>query len=90
LFAAGEGWHNNHHRYQRAARNGFFWWEFDLTWYVIRLMAAVGLAWDLQEVPERIYEEARATRAKRLAPSIIESDEPAPIGLEFADETESI
>ena len=32
LFAAGEGWHNNHHRYQRAARNGFYWWEFDLTW----------------------------------------------------------
>ena len=31
FFAAGEGWHNNHHRYQRAARNGFYWWEFDLT-----------------------------------------------------------
>ena len=29
FFAAGEGWHNNHHRYQRAARNGFYWWEFD-------------------------------------------------------------
>ena len=35
FFAVGEGWHNNHHRYQRAARNGFYWWEFDLTWYVI-------------------------------------------------------
>ena len=53
FFAAGEGWHNNHHRYQRAARNGFFWWEFDPTWYVIRLMAAVGLAWDVQAVPAR-------------------------------------
>ena len=30
FFAVGEGWHNNHHRYQRAARNGFYWWEFDL------------------------------------------------------------
>ncbi len=39
LFAVGEGWHNNHHRYQRAARNGFYWWEFDPTWYVIRSMA---------------------------------------------------
>jgi stearoyl-CoA desaturase (Delta-9 desaturase) len=55
IFAVGEGWHNNHHRYQRAARNGFYWWEFDPTWYVIRLMAAVGLAWDLQAVPERVY-----------------------------------
>jgi stearoyl-CoA desaturase (delta-9 desaturase) len=65
IFAAGEGWHNNHHRFQRAARNGFFWWEFDPTWYVIRAMAAVGLAWDVQTVPERVYAEARARRAGR-------------------------
>ena len=76
FFAAGEGWHNNHHRYQRAARNGFYWWEFDLTWYVIRAMAAVGLAWDLQRVPDRIYAEARALNARRATsrvPSIIDS-----------------
>ena len=42
FFAVGEGWHNNHHRYQRAARNGFYWWEFDPTWYAIRLMQVVG------------------------------------------------
>ena len=71
FFAVGEGWHNNHHRYQRAARNGFYWWEFDPTWYVIRLMAAVGLAWDVQPVPERIYEEARARRRDRAARSTI-------------------
>lgn len=65
VFAVGEGWHNNHHRYQRAARNGFYWWEFDPTWYVIRLMAWLGLAWDVQRVPERIYAEARLTRARR-------------------------
>ena len=65
VFAVGEGWHNNHHRYQRAARNGFFWWEFDPTWYVIRAMAAVGLAWDVQGVPARVYAEARARRAGR-------------------------
>ena len=59
LFAAGEGWHNNHHRFQRAARNGFYWWEVDLTWYTIRAMQAVGLAWDVQPVPARIYAEAR-------------------------------
>ena len=65
VFAVGEGWHNNHHRYQRAARNGFFWWEFDPTWYVIRALAAVGLAWDVQAVPERVYAEARARQAGR-------------------------
>ena len=86
VFAVGEGWHNNHHRYQRAARNGFYWWEFDPTWYVIRTMAAVGLVWDIQRVPKRIYEEARAVKAKRAAtkvPSIIDA---APIGLELADD----
>jgi stearoyl-CoA desaturase (delta-9 desaturase) len=86
FFAAGEGWHNNHHRYQRAARNGFYWWEFDLTWYVIGMMSLVGLAWDLQPVPERIYEEARATRARRAVPSIVASDESVPLALELAEE----
>ena len=59
FFAAGEGWHNNHHRYQRAARNGFYWWEFDPTWYVVKVMSWLGLAWNLQPVPARIYDEAR-------------------------------
>jgi stearoyl-CoA desaturase (delta-9 desaturase) len=63
FFAAGEGWHNNHHRYQRAARNGFYWWEFDPTWYVIRVMAWLGLAWQVQPVPTRIYDEARGGAA---------------------------
>jgi stearoyl-CoA desaturase (delta-9 desaturase) len=90
VFAAGEGWHNNHHRYQRAARNGFYWWEFDPTWYVIRLMAAVGLAWDLQPVPERVYEEARATRARRGARSAVGADETIPLPLDLADEAKPV
>jgi len=88
FFAVGEGWHNNHHRYQRAARNGFYWWEFDPTWYVIRAMKAVGLAWDVQPVPKRIYEEARVVKAKRATrkvPSIIEA---VPLSLELAEEPE--
>ena len=48
FFAVGEGWHNNHHRYQRAARNGFYWWEYDLTWYTIRAMSLLGLVVDIQ------------------------------------------
>jgi stearoyl-CoA desaturase (delta-9 desaturase) len=88
FFAAGEGWHNNHHRYQRAARNGFYWWEFDLTWYTIRAMAALGLAWDLQAVPKRIYEEARAVKAKRATlrvPSIVDV---VPLALELSEDVE--
>jgi stearoyl-CoA desaturase (Delta-9 desaturase) len=54
LITMGEGWHNNHHHYQVAARQGFFWWEIDATYYVLRALAAVGLVWDLHDVPEHI------------------------------------
>ena len=56
LLTTGEGWHNNHHHYQSSARQGFRWWEIDVTYYVLRLLAAVGLVWDLRRVPP----EARA------------------------------
>ena len=90
IFAVGEGWHNNHHRYQRAARNGFYWWEVDVTWYVIRLMAALGLAWNVQPVPRRVYEEARVRNAGRFrsdVPSIIER---GPLSFELAEDAEPI
>ena len=90
FFAVGEGWHNNHHRFQRAARNGFYWWEYDLTWYVIRLMAALGFAWDLQEVPERIYEEARAAQLRRATASLLGTPESPPIKLDLVEEIEPI
>ena len=53
LLAFGEGWHNNHHAYQRMARQGHRWWEFDITYWAIWLMEKVGLAWDVvHEVPQ--------------------------------------
>ena len=51
LICFGEGWHNNHHHYQASARMGFFWWEIDISYYVLRALAACGLVWDLREVP---------------------------------------
>ena len=74
LFAVGEGWHNNHHRYQRAARNGFYWWEFDPTYYVIAVMGWLGLAWDIQPVPERIYREAEAQTIAPPEPDLDPND----------------
>jgi stearoyl-CoA desaturase (delta-9 desaturase) len=47
LLAAGEGWHNNHHAYQRMAAHGHRWWEFDLTYLTICVMEKLGLAWDV-------------------------------------------
>ena len=60
LVTFGEGWHNNHHRYPASARQGFFWWEIDLSYYMLRLMAALGLVWDLNRVPVRIRQERSA------------------------------
>jgi stearoyl-CoA desaturase (delta-9 desaturase) len=59
LLTLGEGWHNNHHRYQAAARNGFYWWEVDITYYVLRGLAALGLVWDLRPVPASVLSEGR-------------------------------
>jgi stearoyl-CoA desaturase (delta-9 desaturase) len=57
LITMGEGWHNNHHHYQVSARQGFRWWEIDMTFYVLRGLAAVGLIWDLHGVPEHIADD---------------------------------
>ncbi len=55
----GEGWHNNHHYYQRAVRQGFFWWEFDPTYVVLWLLAKMGIVWDLHPVPQKVLQRAR-------------------------------
>jgi stearoyl-CoA desaturase (delta-9 desaturase) len=52
LLAWGEGWHNNHHAFQRSARHGLEWWEFDANWVLIRSLAAVGLVRDVQLLPK--------------------------------------
>jgi stearoyl-CoA desaturase (delta-9 desaturase) len=59
LLTFGEGWHNNHHHYPGSARQGFFWWEVDLTWYFLRSLEAMGLIWDVRHVPARIKEARR-------------------------------
>lgn len=61
LITLGEGWHNNHHHYQSSARQGFFWWEIDISYYLIRALAALGIVWDVREVPARVYEETSRT-----------------------------
>ena len=59
MLTLGEGWHNNHHYYQSSCRNGFYWWEIDVTYYVLKALSWVGLVWDIREVPERVLEEGR-------------------------------
>jgi stearoyl-CoA desaturase (delta-9 desaturase) len=64
----GEGWHNNHHYYQRSTRQGFFWWEFDPTYAILRVMAFLGLVWDLHDPPSEIIAGERVVPGGTLAP----------------------
>lgn len=59
LLTMGEGWHNNHHHYPASTRQGFYWWEIDLTYYVLRAMGACGLVWNINPVTQRALERNR-------------------------------
>lgn len=63
LLTFGEGWHNNHHRYPAAARQGFFWWEIDLTYYGLCALAALGLISGLRPVPAALRMRPARQRA---------------------------
>jgi len=76
IFTMGEGWHNNHHACQSSVRQGFKWWEYDATFYILKLLSFTGLVWDLkkpsaailrneQKLGARVIERA----AKELAAS---------------------
>ena len=51
LVTLGEGWHNNHHFYPGSVRQGFRWWELDITYYLLRLFEMFGLIWNVRPVP---------------------------------------
>ncbi len=64
LLTFGEGWHNNHHHYQSAARQGFRWYEIDVSYYFLKALAAAGLVWDLRSPPAPVVRsEQRLRRA---------------------------
>ncbi|MGK2959582.1 MAG: acyl-CoA desaturase [Acidimicrobiales bacterium] len=59
LLTWGEGWHNNHHFYQASARQGFFWWELDPTFYILKLGSWVGLVKDMKVPTKQIMAAGR-------------------------------
>jgi stearoyl-CoA desaturase (delta-9 desaturase) len=65
LITLGEGWHNNHHHYAISARQGFFWWEIDVTYYLLKMLSWLGIVWGLRPVPEHVRNPAN-----RLDPSM--------------------
>jgi stearoyl-CoA desaturase (delta-9 desaturase) len=58
ILTLGEGWHNNHHRYQSSTRQGFVWWELDVTYYALLVLSKLRLVWELRPVPQHVMDTA--------------------------------
>ncbi|HEY1786852.1 MAG TPA: acyl-CoA desaturase [Verrucomicrobiae bacterium] len=68
LITLGEGWHNNHHRYMNATRQGFYWWEIDISYGLLKALSWTGLIWGLKPVPLAAYENTnRISEPKRVS-----------------------
>ena len=69
LITAGEGWHNNHHRYPASERQGFYWWECDLTHYGVVVLAWLGIVWDVRGPAPAVLEEGARRGARPPRPA---------------------
>ncbi|GMV14987.1 MAG: acyl-CoA desaturase [Polyangiaceae bacterium] len=78
LITLGEGWHNNHHYYQSTANQGFFWWEIDVSYYVLKVMSWFGLVWDLRTPSKKILQ---SNLEKPAAPA----SEPVPVAARVSE-----
>lgn len=76
FLTLGEGWHNNHHHYPSSVRQGFYWWEYDVTFYILKLLSYVGVVYDLHLPPNHAYEtEAITTHNKKQLGQFITSQQ---------------
>lgn len=67
LLTFGEGWHNNHHYYAASARQGFRWYEVDISYLILKLLSRFGIVWSLQAPPDHVISGER-----RPSPIVIE------------------
>lgn len=54
IITLGEGWHNNHHHFPGSCKQGFYWWEVDITYYFLKLLAILGIISNLKYIPEEL------------------------------------
>lgn len=67
-LAMGDGWHNNHHRAPYSARHGFAWYELDMTYKFIQLLAWLGIVWDVKQPREELLRGVKEPELAELAP----------------------
>ncbi|MGZ3421938.1 MAG: acyl-CoA desaturase [Polyangiales bacterium] len=78
ILTMGEGWHNNHHRYMQSANQGFYWWQIDLSYYVLTVLSWLGIVWDLRKPPQRVLDEGRKPNPAPFVKVVEEAPAPAP------------
>jgi stearoyl-CoA desaturase (delta-9 desaturase) len=66
LFTMGEGWHNNHHAYQSSVRQGFRWWEIDVTFYILKALSWLGIVWGLKTPTEQVMRNEQRLGARTI------------------------
>lgn len=69
VLTLGEGWHNNHHHHMNSARQGFLWWEIDVSYYVLRALARFRIVWDVREPNLRALHRGRIPDSAEAAES---------------------
>ena len=68
LITCGEGWHNNHHYHQNTANQGWFWWEVDASYYVLKALSWLGVVSDLRTPSQTVkFAHLKYTEAERQA-----------------------
>jgi stearoyl-CoA desaturase (delta-9 desaturase) len=90
LLTLGEGWHNNHHRFMNSTRQGFYWWEIDISYYILCGMNAVGLIWDMKRPPASVYKEAKEAAEAAKAAAAAQAPSTAASHAQLVPETASI
>jgi stearoyl-CoA desaturase (delta-9 desaturase) len=69
MLTMGEGWHNNHHYYMSTANQGWFWWEIDVSYYILKTLSVFGLVWDLRTPPKHIQYAHKLPQPAVAAPA---------------------
>jgi stearoyl-CoA desaturase (delta-9 desaturase) len=71
VFAMGEGWHNNHHKFMWSARHGMKWWQFDMSYIVIKTLEALRLVSNVRVPKQSQLEAAREAVESTGAESVV-------------------
>jgi len=59
LLTFGEGWHNNHHYYSKSANQGFYWWQIDISYYILKVLSWFRIVWDIKTPPQKVLDFGR-------------------------------